>query len=1153
MLHGTPARFLPPTQSEIRVLISRDEATNSCPFNRLGPIARNPIDTTRKLGKLFTGALRAFAIALNARVSQRKVLQMTSMNCVRASLARLALCLGFAAAPTLLAQPANDLCSGAVPLTVNTIIYSSNATATSTNDGPATTCQANYIRSVWYRFNPAVTGAYQVSTCGSPQDTVLAVFSVVDCVTYLNAGFTAIACDDDSCATGVPGSAGNASGSTFSSIITSVTLNAGTNYYIRVSTYGAGTAVPGPFQLAVYSLSASGACCTSVGACTVGPSSSCAVALSTNNSVFMGGGTVCSPNPCQGACCVNGVGTCTITQPGAATCAAGSSFQGYNTSCSPNVCPAPPANDLCTHPTVISAAVIPVSVSGSNVGVTDTVALVPAVCIASFRDVWYSFTPTLSNNYTLTTCSAVTGNLDTILTVHDICPDAADNHALICNDDACTGGAGPSTITDFFMASGTTYLIRVATWTGATTSSGPFQLTITSGPIGACCSAAGCAINTASACTGASTYVGDGSACSTTGICVGSCCNNATGACSVTSSPACGAGSTFSGLGTTCASNPCVTQACCNAATAVCTVTGSAPCPAGTTIAIGQATCDSFVCANSHACCSQTGSCTVVGSAACPAGSSNQGIGTACTPGLCPIPNDECGTQDPIVIVGTPATGTNFAAGTSVTLTTVVGDPYCNEATFAASAADVFWRFIPTTSGDYEINTCGSNFDTALSVHAACPATDANKLACNDDSNVGGVGCISGITQSRLPHVGLAASGVYYIRVAGFNGAMGDITLNVLFNGVTGACCDTTLGTCSVVVGGAGLCPTGATYLGNNSACTQATCPIRACCNSNSGLCTTTSGATCPVGTISQGAGSTCSPNPCPAPTNDNCATVLVSGPEVTLVNGKGSVNGYLGTATPDGVFPSCGLVTGVDVWYRFTPAASGDYNVLTCNSSTVWDTTISVWSDCSTQIAGACNDDGCGVGFGHGIVGGVTLAGGTPVLIRVAAYAVDTLGIGSFTLDVVAIGACCNGSTCTAIVTGAQTGCPAGSTFQGVGSICAPTLCTGPTGVCCRGATCTTTIVSAAACTGSLIGGQSAGATFPAAANCNAPANTTTPCCYANYNKVNGISVQDIFDFLGDWFAGGPYARFGSTGAPGTLSVQNIFDFLSAWFAGGC
>ena len=46
-----------------------------------------------------------------------------------------------------------------------------------------------------------------------------------------------------------------------------------------------------------------------------------------------------------------------------------------------------------------------------------------------------------------------------------------------------------------------------------------------------------------------------------------------------------------------------------------------------------------------------------------------------------------------------------------------------------------------------------------------------------------------------------------------------------------------------------------------------------------------------------------------------------------------------------------------------------------------------------------------------------------------------------------------------------------------------------------------------------------------------NVTGNATTPCCYADYNKVGGISIQDIFDFLNDWFAASPYANTGGDG----------------------
>jgi glucose/arabinose dehydrogenase len=54
-------------------------------------------------------------------------------------------------------------------------------------------------------------------------------------------------------------------------------------------------------------------------------------------------------------------------------------------------------------------------------------------------------------------------------------------------------------------------------------------------------------------------------------------------------------------------------------------------------------------------------------------------------------------------------------------------------------------------------------------------------------------------------------------------------------------------------------------------------------------------------------------------------------------------------------------------------------------------------------------------------------------------------------------------------------------------------------------------------------------------------------PSCPADFDGVNGLQVQDIFEFLNAWFAGDPRGDFNGGG----LAVQDIFDFLNAWFAG--
>ena len=73
--------------------------------------------------------------------------------------------------------------------------------------------------------------------------------------------------------------------------------------------------------------------------------------------------------------------------------------------------------------------------------------------------------------------------------------------------------------------------------------------------------------------------------------------------------------------------------------------------------------------------------------------------------------------------------------------------------------------------------------------------------------------------------------------------------------------------------------------------------------------------------------------------------------------------------------------------------------------------------------------------------------------------------------------------------------------------------------GVCCRGAMCIAGIPQAA-CTSPT---AYAGAAFISTSTlCNVAGTSSTPCCYADYNKVGGVGVQDIFDFLTDWFNGG-------------------------------
>lgn len=58
----------------------------------------------------------------------------------------------------------------------------------------------------------------------------------------------------------------------------------------------------------------------------------------------------------------------------------------------------------------------------------------------------------------------------------------------------------------------------------------------------------------------------------------------------------------------------------------------------------------------------------------------------------------------------------------------------------------------------------------------------------------------------------------------------------------------------------------------------------------------------------------------------------------------------------------------------------------------------------------------------------------------------------------------------------------------------------------------------------------------------------STTPRCRADFNAIDGVTVQDLFEFLSAWFQSDPQADFD---ASGDVSVQDLLAFLSAWFTG--
>jgi hypothetical protein len=91
---------------------------------------------------------------------------------------------------------------------------------------------------------------------------------------------------------------------------------------------------------------------------------------------------------------------------------------------------------------------------------------------------------------------------------------------------------------------------------------------------------------------------------------------------------------------------------------------------------------------------------------------------------------------------------------------------------FLNASKDVWHRLtLPFgTTGLWRIDTGGSDFDTVLSIHWACPGNPSNSIGCNSD--------FGGTTTSRIV-LDVQTNLGYQIRVAGQNGEFGHYKLNI--------------------------------------------------------------------------------------------------------------------------------------------------------------------------------------------------------------------------------------------------------------------------------------------------------------------------------------------------------------------------------------
>ncbi|MCC6321356.1 MAG: hypothetical protein IT438_07970 [Phycisphaerales bacterium] len=184
-----------------------------------------------------------------------------------------------------------------------------------------------------------------------------------------------------------------------------------------------------------------------------------------------------------------------------------------------------------------------------------------------------------------------------------------------------------------------------------------------------------------------------------------------------------------------------------------------------------------------------------------------------------------------------------------------------------------------------------------------------------------------------------------------------------------------------------------------------------------------------------------------------------------TIPGGGGTVSGTLVNASNDG--SSCAGAGSADVYYYFTPSASGLHRFSTCGSSA--NTVLSLHTACPA-IAGnsiACNNDAPGCGGASQFDAGVTA--GTPYVIRVGTLIGAPLSTFSLSVAPNPVRACCQ--TSGACANTLSLDCPTtGGTVQPAGTTCSPNPCPQP-GACCNLVVGGCSVSLPAACAGTHLG----------------------------------------------------------------------------------
>jgi len=350
------------------------------------------------------------------------------------------------------AQAAGDECTNAISVAAGqTVTFNTLNMTPSANppeNGTCTFLTWGDSRDIWYAFTPSEGGIVEINLCNSDYDTSVVVY------TGTCAALNRIACDDDTC------------GSTYESIITGLSVSAGTTYFIRI---GGWQADAGPGSMTITLEPIAGGCDGATGAC---------------NQPH--GGPGCEDGTCCTLVCASNPLCCDLGWDLDCVNTAVQLCGVFYYSCQPGG----PSNNCATNATTITASG---TYNFNTVGATMDGPNHPAGGCQSgndtfFNDVWWKFVAPANGICAVSTCG--TTPYDNKLAAYSFpntgTPDFNTlNTALVaCNDD----GPNPCLMTDgvtpyasalsFPVTAGRLYYVRMGSYTDGETGAGQIAFTL---------------------------------------------------------------------------------------------------------------------------------------------------------------------------------------------------------------------------------------------------------------------------------------------------------------------------------------------------------------------------------------------------------------------------------------------------------------------------------------------------------------------------------------------------------------------------------------------------------------------------------------------------------------------------------------------------